>query len=482
MFFRRQRSIPRTQELVFLDTDDDLSTIRSKLEASAADEIFLVIPRRSAVLRTPLEFRILARLANELSSETVLVTEDGGRRRLAQQEGFRTRRSLRTLKHLMLAPGERAPQFVVPDWFPLPTFGGLLGLLIAAIALAAVALVGLPQMTVTLQPQSIPINRTVDVVVDPGLKTPDPSSGGLPGAPLSDTEQVFDGIPVPTTTVPGDKATGNVMLTNSGVTPIQIPQGTIVQVPSGPQFLTNSPVTLAPSTPATVAVTAASGGASGNVGVGAVTQMGGTGFTNVTVMNLQPTANGTDTTAGIVTTQVRQQLHDLLLQEGRDKALSALRSQAGAGATLPDESLQANVDSEQYSPDVGAQATELTGHMTVTMTGTAFDNAGFNNLVAAMLVQSAGAGFQLSGDPKLQLPAVTGTKGQTVLLQVQGSAVAVRQIDASQVGSALRGKTPAAARSYLAGVTGLAHPADVTVSPVWAPVAFRVNVDVQEAK
>ena len=74
MFFRRARVAPRSQDLVFLDADDDLGTIRSKLESSSAEEIFLIIPRRSSVLRTPLEYRILARVANEMSSETVLVT------------------------------------------------------------------------------------------------------------------------------------------------------------------------------------------------------------------------------------------------------------------------------------------------------------------------------------------------------------------------------------------------------------------------
>ena len=132
MFFRRANVLPRSQELVFLDADDDLGTIRSKLESSSADEIYLVIPRRSSVLRTPLEFRILARIANEMSSETVLVTDDPARRRLANQEGFRTCRGLRTLKHLMVGPDQRPPRFVLPDWFPLPTlmsFFSLLGLL-----------------------------------------------------------------------------------------------------------------------------------------------------------------------------------------------------------------------------------------------------------------------------------------------------------------------------------------------------------------
>src|SRR6476620_4418785 len=104
MFFRRTRPAPRSQELVFLDADDDLSTIRSKLEASTAEEIYLVIPNRSPILKTPLEYRMLARIANEVSSETVLVSGDPTRRRLAGQEGFRTRQSLRTLRHLMVEP------------------------------------------------------------------------------------------------------------------------------------------------------------------------------------------------------------------------------------------------------------------------------------------------------------------------------------------------------------------------------------------
>src|SRR5438045_9094439 len=115
MFFRRAKVVPRSQELVFLDADDDLGTIRSKLESSSAEEIYLVIPRRSSVLRMPLEYRILARIANEMSSETVLVTDDSARRRLANQEGFRTRRGLRTLKHLMLGPHQQPPMFELPD-------------------------------------------------------------------------------------------------------------------------------------------------------------------------------------------------------------------------------------------------------------------------------------------------------------------------------------------------------------------------------
>src|ERR671916_823500 len=104
MVARAASSPTPTQEVVFLDLDDDLGTVRAKLESTAADEMYLVIPRRSPILRTPLEFRILARLTHQLSSETIIVTGDGGRRALARQEGLRTRRSVRSLSHLSRPP------------------------------------------------------------------------------------------------------------------------------------------------------------------------------------------------------------------------------------------------------------------------------------------------------------------------------------------------------------------------------------------
>ncbi len=112
-----------------------------------------------------------------MSSETILVTDDPSRRRLANQEGFRTRRGLRTLKHLMLGPDQNPPRFVLPDWVPLPTltsFFSLVGLLIVA----GLAVFGFyPQMHVTLVPQTRAVQQSVDVTVDPEAKAADPSTG-----------------------------------------------------------------------------------------------------------------------------------------------------------------------------------------------------------------------------------------------------------------------------------------------------------------
>ena len=127
-----------------------------KLESSAADEVYLVIPKRSPILRTPLEFRILARLTHQLSSETIIVTGDGNRRSLARQEGLRTRRSVRSLRHLSRPPGTRSWGMPgLPDWLPLPSFTGILLTGLVA-GIAVVLLFGvLPVMKVSVQPQVV---------------------------------------------------------------------------------------------------------------------------------------------------------------------------------------------------------------------------------------------------------------------------------------------------------------------------------------
>src|ERR1051326_4268701 len=245
MFFRRAPVAPRSQELVFLDADDDLGTIRSKLESSSAEEIFLVIPRRSSVLRTPLEFRILARIANEMSSETVLVTDDPARRRLANQEGFRPRRGLRTLKHLMLGPDQAPPRFVIPDWVPLPTLGSLFSL-VGLVVIAGLAVFGFyPQMRVTLIPQTRPVNQSDDVTIDPDAKAADATAATLPASVLSVPVDVSGSVQVPSDrTIGSDKAHGEVIVTSQRTTAFKLNKGNVVRVDGGPRFTTDQDINL----------------------------------------------------------------------------------------------------------------------------------------------------------------------------------------------------------------------------------------------
>ncbi len=485
MFFRRAKVVARSQELVFLDADDDLGTIRSKLESSSAEEIYLVIPRRSSVLRTPLEFRILARIANEMSSETVLVTEDPSRRRLAHQEGFRTRRGLRTLKHLMLAPDQRPPRFVLPDWIPLPNFASFLSLVgLVAIALLVV-LVAYPVMRITLVPQTTPISRAVDITIDPDVRTADASTATLPGSLLSATVDVADNVSIPSDrTIGRDKAHGEVVITSQRDAQFTLPKGTTVRVDGGPAFVTDRDQALPPRVPVRISVTAVDAGTGGNVGIGDISRFDGTGVEQLEVSNQRPTTGGTDRQAKVITAEDRTALEAKLRKKARDSGFSQLQQRAGSEQTLPEPSLSVETKPTdfKFDQDVGTESDQLTGRLTATVSATVFQNRAYNDLVNQVLERSAGSDSKLGAPAQLEVPGVLKIDGHKVVLRCQATGVLESAMDPKGVTDALRGSSPQDARAYLARLSGLAEPPAVEMTPAWAPRAFRIDVVVRGPK
>lgn len=483
MFFRRAKLPPRSQELVFLDADDDLGTIRSKLESSSAEEIYLVIPRRSSVLRTPLEFRILARIANEMSSETVLVTEDPSRRRLANQEGFRTRRGLRTLKHLMLAPDQRPPRFVLPDWVPLPNFLSLVSFVGALLVLAAGVLVVYPQMHVTLVPQTRTVNQSVDITIDPDLKAADVATATLPGSLLTLQIDVSDSLPLPSDrTIGSGRAHGEILITSQRSAVFTLPKGTPVRVDGGAKFLTDQDLQLPPRVPVRGGITAAEAGIAGNVGPGEIAHFDGAGFDQLEVTNQRPTTGGTDRQAKVVTEDDRKVLDTKLQKDARDKGFAQLQLRTGPEQTLPDTSVTVETKAETFDQDVGTEIDQLTGRLTATVSGTVFVNLAYNDLVGKVLERNGGPDLQLGAPVKVDTPAVLKVDGHKVVLRCDASGLLQSAVDADGIKRALTGTSAQDARTYLGHLTGLAAPPNVDMTPPWAPRAFRIDVNVQGPK
>jgi len=483
MFFRRSPVIPRSQELVFLDADDDLGTIRSKLESSSAEEIFLVIPRRSSVLRTPLEFRILARIANEMSSETVLVTDDPSRRRLANQEGFRTRRGLRTLKHLLVGPDQSPPRIVVPDWVPLPTFGSFFSI-VGLLLIAGLGVFGFyPQMHVTLVPQTRTVSQSVDITVDPDAKTADASTGTLPATVMSVPVDVSGSVQIPSDRTIGDaKAHGEVIITSQNTAQSTLPKGTVVRVDGGPQFTTDQDVNVPPRVPVRVGVTAVDAGTTGNVAAGAITVFDGSGFDQLQVSNQRPTTGGTDRQAKVISDDDKKALDDQLRKDARDKGFAQLQQKAGPDQTLPEMSIVVDPGKETFDQDVGTENDQLTGRLTTTVSGTVFGNLAYNDLIGKVLEQKSGTDWQLGAPVKVDTPGVLKVDGHKVMLRSDASGLLQSSVDADGVKRALTGSSVQDARAYLTRLSGLAEAPSVVITPAWAPRAFRIDVNVQGPK
>ena len=476
------------QEVIFLDLDDDLGTVRAKLESSAADEVYLVIPRRSPILRTPLEFRILARLTHQLSSETIIVSGDSGRRALARQEGLRTRRSVRSLRHLSRPPGTRSWGLpVLPDWFPLPSLAGLLlTSLVAGVALF-ILLGVLPVMKVTVSPQVVPQQQDVEITVDPSTRVADLARRAIPGEVLQQRVEVVGSVPATGAKKVGkDRARGEVLFISQNPQPVAIPKGTTIVANNGVRFTTDQDVNVPALSLGTtrVNVTAADPGPSGNVDARALARIDTPGITNIIPRNDRPTTGGTDRDGKVVTADDVAKLKDQLQNKALDQAKAELYARAGNERSLVSQSVRLRPDGEQIDPGVDAEADQVTGRFAVVASAVVFVNNDFNGMVQKLFLAQAGPGYDL---PLSQLgvgtPEVLNVDEQAkVRIRSKSQAGLVRQINPDELVDQLRWKTPADARSILSRVDGLSGAPIIQLSPDWVTRAYRVEVTVQAPK
>jgi hypothetical protein len=155
--------------------DEDMATLHSRLERAADRRLLLALASDARVLRRPLDFRILGRLAEGLGLELVIATVDPRRRRLAKEHGFAVRALPRESR-----------------WQPRSS---VIAGLFATVFMLAVAAMGLPRTSVTLSPGVAPITEETTLTVDLRPGAPGVASGWIGGKTLAVTFDVEQTIP-----------------------------------------------------------------------------------------------------------------------------------------------------------------------------------------------------------------------------------------------------------------------------------------------
>ncbi len=187
---------PQHETIVEVDPDDDLTSVRSKLEGSRLPRAVVIIPSDAKTLREGLEFRVLRRLQRELGLDMVIVSRDINRRGLAKENGFHHIYStLQGYYHskdsgvthtegaTFTAPEEFNPSLGISRW------GIVIGGILAAI-LAVIAYVTVPVASVTVYPESQVLSRDVEVLVETGGPSVDLTAQRLTAQVLTQQVQV----------------------------------------------------------------------------------------------------------------------------------------------------------------------------------------------------------------------------------------------------------------------------------------------------
>ena len=80
------RSAP--ESLVYLDVDDEITSVAARIRAAEGDAVTLVLPFGSRLATSRINFRLLAREATERGKRIELITADASARSLAGAAGL----------------------------------------------------------------------------------------------------------------------------------------------------------------------------------------------------------------------------------------------------------------------------------------------------------------------------------------------------------------------------------------------------------
>ncbi|MBI3983727.1 hypothetical protein HY346_00310 [Candidatus Microgenomates bacterium] len=95
------------RSLIYLDIDDDITAIIGKVEGAEADRVALVVPKRSTVLQSAVNLKLLKKSAAAAGKEPIMITEDAVITKLAGGHGILV---APTLKSEPIVPKVGAPK------------------------------------------------------------------------------------------------------------------------------------------------------------------------------------------------------------------------------------------------------------------------------------------------------------------------------------------------------------------------------------
>jgi len=367
------------EQIIQLAPDDDITSIRSRLEWSDARRVLLVVPRKNKTLRSLVHQKVLARAADRLNIQLALVTLDMKTRDAAKQAGIKTYAAewiARKRGFISAAADRPAPEKTeAPKLRLLETpsprrmriqnkklvlvvGSGRVGCLqqiialilagILALALVLTVLALAPSATVTLRPQVEAITATVTLTADPspGVTAVDAENNIIPARPVQTELTLFTEVKtIDTEAAPVNFATGTVVFINRTQDEQFIPISTTLRTSSGVpiEFVTTQAVIVPAGTGATASTTiiAVEPGPRGNVPAGQINRFGNpTQGLLVRVINEAAASGGSIRQAGVVRDddkdRVRAKLRQLIQQEGYER----MRAQLDEGEFIPPESLQ----------------------------------------------------------------------------------------------------------------------------------------------
>ncbi len=417
------------KDVIYIDVEDDITAIISKVKASKEKIVALVPPKRIGVLQSAVNLRLLGRAAEQSDKRLVVITSNHALMSLAAAAKLPVAKNLQSkpelapiaalevddgedvidgnelpigeharlpeddvVDEIATAPAFKADELAKPPKAGQPTkparaksgvkvpnfntfrkkmllaVGG--GVLLIAFLVWAIVFAPRATVVVSAKTNDTPVNTKVAV----GDKlTTDLSKNTIKAVKVVKSEKKSIDFAASGSKNVGAKATSNVKLTQQSQTSTSVPAGTQLSTSDGLVFVTNSSVVIPASTLGGSCFPVA---CPGSATVGVTAAEGGakynaasgslSGAPNGASANFTaPTSGGTDKVVKVVTTEDIQKAKDELTDSESKEMESQLKSSL-KGAKYIDGSYRVDYNDVKSTPDVGVES--ASGNATLTAT------------------------------------------------------------------------------------------------------------------
>lgn len=509
------------KDVIYIDVEDDITTIIGRLKDSDAKVIALVPPKRIGILQSAVNLRLLQRAAKQSDKHLALVTNNHALIGLAASAGIAVAKNLQTQPELIkpdesekededvidganLSIGEHASRMPlhsedsseemvaaledinstqslpkknaekrllpkVPDFNAFRKklvlgIGG--GILLVAFLLWAIVVAPRATVVISAKTSSSSINQPVVIGID---KKTDFSKNTLKAAQQEITDDRTVNFTATGKKDVGSKATGTVEFSTNSISSLgtTIPAGTKLTSSGGTVFTTDEGATMTISnySGASVGITAVENGSKYNNASGTVS--GAPSGISASITN--PTSGGVTKIVTIVTAEDVQKAKASLADEAPDSTKNDLKTKFSNDVTVIPESFNVGYKNVQVSPGVGQQADSSTLTVTVSYTMLGVEKAEMGTFLDAYMAK------ELKGTTDQRVYA-NGSEG--VVLQeatlskndVKATLIATAQvgpkIDDNQVKESSRGKRYGEIQQDLQSIRGI-DSVDVQFFPFW---------------
>ncbi|MGB7537515.1 MAG: hypothetical protein WBM17_03150 [Anaerolineales bacterium] len=471
------------EQILALESTDDLHTVRDKIARAQAGRLVLMWSVLEQPLRRRLDLVLMRRWAAMAGSELAIVSTDADVRRLARQAGIPchpnlTASALSGLSTRSIHPESKhpfrhahpLPKMPPRPGRPRPIPPALrIGLFLAAIlSIAAVFLLLIPSVRVYAKFPS----RLVEAA-----GRLDPSLCSILNTRLALSERIVTSGRM---LVPTAFATGKVRLTNITSRTLNLSAGLRVASESGIAFEILDGFVLAPGTSMASPARAVEPGPSANLAAGTITRVLGPLALSLKAENPDPMSGGDEAWRSTVTKSDWDALQSSLSEKIRGQAAGSLQTLAGSSRMIVEESLRVEfdpLDEPDLPVNTPADTVGLTLHAAASLRACPADRVRMR--AAEFLGSRLRPGETLSAEDAQIRLAETAAGG----IDLRASGTALEIPDWNAMTMALRMQSPAGASSILRDRFGVVDVTMLEMNPAWLPLLplFPYQIEITAA-